>query len=212
MVEKAGVPHSVALKHKRSLHSCAANIARWWLTEHYEKRQGIDGGRYPGDRAMDRRLIPTALWLGMKEFGGFWRELNEEIIVIPRDRFQFLRDYKNEAILDALTVRGSGPSSERTWRPSWYRSEFIEWANDLLKVPKLPNPAKHDPTSRDDWCGVPNCPYPYASEIYPCLPDLILAPNVLLVREEKPTPIAIRTPLRWKGDEKKKSKKRKRGE
>ena len=219
MLEKASISHSIVLKHMCSVQSCTKNIALWWIVEHQERHNDPEDKGFPGDHAMDRELMPTALWMGMREFGGTWREAIEDNGVNPKGRFQFLRDYKNEAILDVLTCRGSRSSSSHTWKPNWYRSEFVEWAQDVLRSPSLPNLARHDPAMRAEWCGVPNCPYPYATESYHPPPEFLHTGNVMFCRREELTPLVIRRPLLFKGDKsssknesKLKTKKRKRGE
>ena len=166
---------------------------------------------------MDQELMPTTLWMGMQEFGGTWHEAIKDNGVNPKGCFQFLRDYKNKAILDVLTCWGLRSLSSHTWKPNWYRSEFVEWAQDVLRSLSLPNLTKHDPAMQAEWCGIPICPYPYATESYPL--EFLHAGNVMFWWREELTLLAIRRPLSFKGEKsslknesKLKTKKRKRGE
>jgi hypothetical protein len=52
---------------------CVRNIARWWLVEHFERRRGDDRISFPDEVAMQRRLMPLVIWLGVREYGGIWR-------------------------------------------------------------------------------------------------------------------------------------------
>jgi len=162
--------------------------------------------------------MPTTLWMGMQEFGGTWHEVIKDNGVNPKGRFQFLCNYKNKVILDVLTCWGSRSSLSQTWKPNWYRSKFVEWAQDVLRLPSLPNLARHDPAMWAEWCGVPNCPYPYMTESYPP-PEFLHMGNMMFCQREELTPLVIRRLLSFKGDKsslknelKMKKKKRKQGE
>jgi len=70
-----------------------------------------------------------------------------------------------------------------------------------------------------EWCSVPNCPYPYATESYPPPPEFLHVGNMMFCQREEPTLLVIRRPLSFKGDKsslknklKLKTKKRKWGE
>jgi len=60
MLEKAGISHSILLGHL---------CMQCTLVDHGASREAQIGGEhgFPGDRAMNRRLLPTALWLCMRE-------------------------------------------------------------------------------------------------------------------------------------------------
>jgi len=65
MLEKAGISHSIVLKHMHSVQSCTKNIACWWIVEHQEWRNDPEGKGFPRDHVMDQDLMPTTLWMGM---------------------------------------------------------------------------------------------------------------------------------------------------
>jgi len=169
---------------------------------------------------MVQELMPMALWMGMRDLGGTWCETIEEQGVRPKERFRFLRDYKNKAFLDILMCWGLGASSSLTYRPDWYRNTFVEWAQEVLRLLILPDIARHNPIRQENWCGVPICPYPYATESFPP-PRFLHSGNVSFWWKEEPIPLWVRKPLSFKGDgessrsdknSKAKAKKRKRGE
>jgi len=88
-----------------------------------------------------------------------------------------------------------------------------------LRLPSLPNLARHDLDMWAEWCGIPNCPYPYATESYPPPPEFLHLGNVMFCWREEPTLLVIRWLLSFKGDKsssknesKLKMKKRKQGE
>ena len=42
------------------------------MLEHYERVKGNDHVRFPGELAMQQGLMPIAIWLGVREYGGVW--------------------------------------------------------------------------------------------------------------------------------------------
>ena len=96
------------------------------MVEHKEFRRRKGKGGFSGDKVMSLDLMPSTLWLGMREFGGIWSLGATEDLYNPNERYHFLRKYKNEALLDALTIRGSASTTGPYWRPIWYRSGFVE--------------------------------------------------------------------------------------
>jgi hypothetical protein len=75
MLEKSGaesldsMPGNSATRYRVVLR-CARNIAHWWLVEHFERQRGDDRISFPGEVAMQRDLMPLAVWLGVREYGG----------------------------------------------------------------------------------------------------------------------------------------------
>lgn len=198
MLEKAGITHTTVRERRSAVLCCADNIARWWMVEHKEFRRRKGKGGFIGDKVMHRDLMPNALWLGMREFGGIWGPGVTENLYNPNERYHFLRKYKNEALLDVLTIRGTATTTGPEWKPIWYRDEFVDWAQEIARMSTLPNVSLHSAKRRENWCGLEKCPYPYVMEYFPPSPGRLTLPKGSLVgRKEEPTPIAIRTPMRY---------------
>ena len=66
--------------------------------EHQEQLKKKGDHSFPGERAIDQRLLLTALWLGVWEFGGLWLEIDGDRDIIPKERFQYLRNDRNGSI------------------------------------------------------------------------------------------------------------------
>ena len=177
MVEKSGAEMSDALAgfaeyRNRAMLKCARNIARWWLVESLNRVENDDRVSYPGEIAMKRGLMPIALWLGVREYGGIWEYGGDEG-GFGKNEFQgFMGDGRMSAVADALTVYGLNPAGS-TIRPPWYRDKFVEWAEEIARLAVLPDLKKHSPFRHQDWCGLRGCPYPYVTE-------RIVAPNALV--------------------------------
>ena len=168
MVEKSGVEMTDALVgpaeyRNRTMLKCARNIARWWLMESRGRVEGDDRISYPGEIAMQRGLMPVALWLGVREYGGIWEYGGDERGFEKKEFLGVVGDGRLTAIADALTVYGLNPAGS-TLRPPWYRDRFVEWAEEIAGLAVLPDLKKHSPLLRKDWCGLRGCPYPYATD------------------------------------------------
>jgi len=74
--------------------------------EHQEQLEKKGDHSFPGKRAIDRRLLPTALWLGVREFRGLWLEMDGDRDIIPKERFQYLRNYRNESVGIEVSLMG----------------------------------------------------------------------------------------------------------
>ena len=167
MIEKSGVElsnllASTAEKRNRAMLKCARNIARWWLFESHERVKTDDRISYPGEIAMQRGLMPIALWLGTREYGGIWRHGGAETFE-AQEVMGTLGDGRMSALSDALSVYGVH-SAGSTLRPPWYRDKFVEWAEEIANLAVLPDLTKHTTLSRANWCGLRGCPYPYVTE------------------------------------------------
>ena len=61
---------------------CAQNITHWWWIEHFECQKGNNNISFPGEVVMLQGLMPLALWLRVREYGGIWHHGGGE------DRFE----------------------------------------------------------------------------------------------------------------------------
>lgn len=169
MVEKSGafvqsaLPGSSTSLNKAMLR-CARNIARWWQVELHERAKGDSSASYPGEVAMHRGLMPIALWLGVREYGGIWRYGGGEGKFGDEEMMGSLGDKRMSTIADALTVYGLCPTAGTTLRPPWYRDCFVEWAEEVVKFGALPDLTQHTTALGAHWCGKRNFPYPYVTE------------------------------------------------
>lgn len=169
MVEKSGVemsealPGSVAIRNRAKLR-CARNIARWWLFERRERVKGDDTISTPGEIAMPRGLMPIALWLAIREYGGIWRHGGGEGKFSEVEFFGSLGESRMPSVVDALTVYGLNVAADTTLRPPWYRDRFVEWGEEIANLAVLPDLKRHSSLLRRDWCGLRGCPYPYVTE------------------------------------------------
>jgi hypothetical protein len=175
MVEKSGVEVSDGLpgtaeSRNRVMLRCARNIARWWQVEGHERIKGDGKISYPGEVTMQRGLMPIALWLGVREYGGIWKHGGGEGRFGDEEMMGTLGDGRMTAIADALSVYGLNTAAGTTLRPPWYRDRFVEWAEEMAKLPVLPDLQKHTSLLRSNWCGLRGCSYPYVT-------DRILAPT-----------------------------------
>ena len=163
MLEKAGARPMLTAKGREAAMGCAYNIARWWLIEHVHREAKDVDISFPGEVAMPQGMVPSALWLSMREYGGVWDRGR-----YPGDfgRFEslgFLGDMKGMAVFDALQTHGVGTSLGLVWRPSWYRNNFMEWARDVMNLPRLPDLFKHNALQDKGFCDIAECPYPYVT-------------------------------------------------
>src|SRR5258706_16329600 len=83
MVEKAGAETSSILPRSPTIRNCvmlqcALNIACWWLVEYNKWVRGNNRVSFPGEVVMLRGLMPVAMWLGVREYGGVWRHGGDE--------------------------------------------------------------------------------------------------------------------------------------
>lgn len=175
MVEKSGVemsealPGSVAI-HNRAKLRCARNIARWWLMESRERVKGDKLISFPGKVAMPQGLMPIALWLAIRKYGGIWRHGGGEGKFSDEEFLGSLGDSRILSVSDALSVYRLNVVVGTTLRPHWYRDKFVEWAEEIANLAVLPDLKNHSSLLRRNWCSLLGCPYPYVTE-------LILAPN-----------------------------------
>lgn len=163
MLEKAGVRPMLSAKKREAALGCAYNIARWWLIEHQHRASKDTDISFPGEVAMPQGVVPTALWLSMREYGGVWDRGRYPGDYERFENLGFLGDMKGMAVFDALQNYGVGTSLGPVWRPSWYRNNFVEWARDIMNLPELPNVFRHDPKQDRGWCDIATCPYPYVT-------------------------------------------------
>jgi hypothetical protein len=189
MLEKAGISPEIVTEKWDVAVCCAQNIARWWMIEHVERGVEDDKISYPGEIAMPQGIVPVALWLGMREFGGIWHFGRTAAEYKDHETHGVLGDHKGVAIFDNLSIYGLGAATGPVWRPLWYRSNFVDWAKEILLMPNLPNIARHSPNERENWCGVLRCPYPYVSEYHPPSPGFLLPKTVVIVKKESPSPL-----------------------
>ena len=110
---------------------------------------------------MPQAMVPSALWSAMRGYEGDWERGRFPGDYEPFEQFGFLGDQKGQAVFDMLQVYGTGASLGPVWRPVWYRSDFVDWAREVMKSPKIPDLNKHDPRKRYSWCGIDEIPYPY---------------------------------------------------
>ena len=102
MLEKSGaeftaLPGSTEVL-RRLMLRCAQNIVRWWLVEHAERERGNNSISFPGEVAMQRGLMPIALWLGVQEYGGIWSHGGGEGQFEGQERLGFLGDNRMTAL------------------------------------------------------------------------------------------------------------------
>lgn len=189
MLEKAGIDPIVAIRKREPAMSCAYNIARWWLVEHRHRHKKDTDISFPGETFMPQGMVPAALWVSMRDYDGVWERGRFPGDYDKFEHFGFLGDQKTAAIFDALQIYGVGTSPGPTWRPIWYRNQFVDWARSTLLLASAPDIWKHSPKDRVNWCGMTGCQYPYVSEPEPPVPGLILPKNVTLLRKEDLRPM-----------------------
>ena len=161
MLEKAGIDPAMVMKKREAVMSCAYNIAHWWLLEHHHRKAVDKDICFPGEVAMPQVMVPSALWSAMCGYEGDWERGRYPSDYEPFEQFGFMGDQKGQAVFDMLQIYGTGASLGPVWRPVWYQSNFMDWVNELLKSPTIPDLWKHDPTQRTGWCGLADVPYPY---------------------------------------------------
>jgi hypothetical protein len=72
LLEKAEIPPALAHQKILPVMRCAENIARWWMREHREQRVRDVRVSFPGDVSLPQALMPSAIWLGTREYAGIW--------------------------------------------------------------------------------------------------------------------------------------------
>ena len=94
-----------------------------------EGRSQLSGRK--GDRSEVIADCAMAGWAcgSLEGYGSRWMATD----IIPKERFQYCAITGMSQFV--LTFRGSVSPSSRTWRPSWYRSEFVEWPQEVVKLP-----------------------------------------------------------------------------
>ena len=158
------------------------------MVEHKEHAQEEGRVSFLGEVAMPQGLIPVVLWLGTREYAGIWRHGGGEGRFRDLEIFGALGDSCNTALFKALAVYGTRVDYEPTWRPMWYRDNFVDWAAEILRCSNLLILTRHNPENRVNWCSLLSCPYPYASRVAPPNPALTLLRHVLVIEEEDPSP------------------------
>jgi len=165
MLEKAGIDPELVPKQREAVIGCAYNIAHWWIIEHHHRRREDMDISFLGEIAMLQGMVPAALWLSMQEYGGVWdrgRFLGDYGYF---EQFRFLGDHKGAAVFNTLQVYGMGTSLGPVWQPTWYRSDFVEWAKAILRLTDVPDIYKHKPNQQSAWCGMTWSPYPFVTAV-----------------------------------------------
>ena len=161
MLEKAGIALWMVTRKWEVVLSCALNIARWWWIEHHHRKLQDKDICFPGEVAMPQVMVLLALWSSMCGYEGDWQRGRYPSDYEMFEQFSFLGDQKGQAVFDMLQVYGTGSSLGPVWRPLWYRSNFVDWAKEVLKSPTVPDLYQHDLKKRNRWCGLDNISYPY---------------------------------------------------
>ena len=97
MMEKSGaekndlLPGTAGSRHRTAMR-CARNIAQWWMVEFHKRVKRNPWISYPGEVAMPRGLMPIALWLGVREYGGIWRAGGRDKDFADREQVGYLGD------------------------------------------------------------------------------------------------------------------------
>ena len=167
MLEKVGAP---LLNTERNLHSavrCAENVAQRWMWEHQERGLGNTRISFPGDSSLPQSLMPTAIWLGAREYGGIWLHGGGGGRYDEREVFGFLGDGRLVVLSEAAGVFWGGSYSGRVFGAFWYRNRFMHWAINLVRFWSRNRVEFVMEQSRQGqetmWCGLEGCPYPYVT-------------------------------------------------
>jgi hypothetical protein len=165
LLEKVGVTPSEAHEHILLVVCCAENIGRWWMAEHYKCPATSRRVSFPGDTAMPQSLMLVAIWLGTQEYAGIWVQGEGAGWFRERETLGFLGDSQMSALNSSMAIFGAPLQTQCVWCPTWYRSNFIAWAEEVVRVhgrTERPfNLAWSRPGQGVAWCGVLGCPYPY---------------------------------------------------
>jgi len=187
MVEKAGaessniLPGTPAIRHGIMLR-CALNIARWWLVEFHERRQGSSRTSFPGEVAVPCGLMPLAMWLGVWEYGGIWRHGGGSEHYSDTEHLGGVGDNRMTALSDVLLVYGFSAMAGTVLRPVWYHDHFVEWAEQIAQFSVLPDIHVHHSAYCGAWCGMAGCPYPYVTRRIIGLS--VTSPGTTIIRED----------------------------
>jgi hypothetical protein len=192
MVEKSGVEmvnlEPTSRRH-RAMMRCARNIARWWMFELYEHGGGNDDLNYPGETSMQRGLMPLALWLGVREYGGIWEHGGGEGRFGAQETLGSIGDGRLTAMADVMSIYSFNVAAGPVLRPAWYRNRFVQWAEEVVELPELPDIRNHHPLIRSRWCGRVGCPYPFVTQLV-VVPGVHM-PGQMMISSSSPTHMSI---------------------
>ena len=88
--------------------ACAYNIGRWWMTEHRHRGPEQVNICFPGEIAMPQGMVPSALWMSMREYGGVWDRGRFPGDYEAFEQMGFLGDQKGMVVFDTLQLYGVG--------------------------------------------------------------------------------------------------------
>jgi hypothetical protein len=134
LLEKAGVTPSKAHKHILPVVHCAENIGCWWMAEHYECPVMSRRVSFPGDMAMPQSLMPVVIWLGTQEYMGIWVFGEGAGQFREQETLGFLGDSRMSALNSSMAIFGAPLQTQCVWCPTWYHSNFIAWAEEVVRM------------------------------------------------------------------------------
>lgn len=112
-------------------------------------------------------MMPTALWLGTREYSGVWLHGGERGRFSEREVFGFLGDGRMAVLSEATRRYGSEHDGSRVLSPPWYRDRFVHWAIGFIHFWSRYRGdfvlERSRPGQGDVWCGVEGCPSPYVT-------------------------------------------------